>query len=75
MTVYKLGLTILAKRRIRGDLILTYRIVTGKDKVQCDSFFSYIPANSTLEDIATSRYTVYDVTNSSAKESFLIGTI
>ena len=33
----KLRLTTLAKRRIRGDLIKTYKIV--KDKVQCECFF------------------------------------
>jgi len=35
----KLGITTLAKWRIRGDLVQTYKIVTGKNKVHCECFF------------------------------------
>jgi len=33
-----LGLTTLEKRRVSGDLIETFRIVTGRDKVKMEDF-------------------------------------
>ena len=37
----KLGLTILADRRLRGDLIQAYKIITGKEKVKTGDFFEF----------------------------------
>ena len=33
------GLTALEKRRSRGDLIKTYKIITGMEAIQCEGFF------------------------------------
>ena len=35
----KLGLTSLEDRRVRGDMIETYRIMTGKEDISRDKFF------------------------------------
>ena len=35
----KLGLTTLAERRLRGDLIETYKIITGKEKIKKEDIF------------------------------------
>lgn len=35
-----LNLTTLEERRVRGDLIQAYRIITGKDNVNCEQFFT-----------------------------------
>jgi len=37
--LHRLGLTTLERRRIRGDLIETYKILTGKEKVNMEQFF------------------------------------
>ena len=47
----RLDLFPLHQRRIRGDLIETYKIITGKEKIQSDKFFSkaetsYLRGNS-----------------------------
>ena len=39
--LFRLGLTALESRHLRGDLIEVYKIVTGKEKVQVDDFFAY----------------------------------
>ena len=37
----KLGLTTLADRRLRRDLIEAYKIMTGKEKLQIGDFFEF----------------------------------
>ena len=39
----KLKLTTLEERRVRGDMIETYKIVTGKEKVDHNKFFRLLP--------------------------------
>ena len=39
----KLKLTTLEERRVRGDMIETYKIITKKEKVNPDKFFQMIP--------------------------------
>ena len=39
----RLGLTTLEERRVRGDLIETYKIITGKEKIDREKFFHIIP--------------------------------
>lgn len=36
-----LNLTTLEERRARGDLIQAYKIITGKDNVNCEQFFTF----------------------------------
>ena len=41
------GMTSLADRRVRGDMIATYKILTGKDKIDpapyhCDLFYKRV---------------------------------
>ena len=38
-TLCNLGLLTLAARRLRGDLIETYKIVTGKENIKIEDFF------------------------------------
>jgi len=37
----RLGLTTLQQRRLRGDLIETYKIVTGKERIETKNFFTF----------------------------------
>ena len=74
----RLGLTTLEQRRLRGDLIETYKIVTGKEKISCSQFFTRIQVTTTQEATATS-WLLQDVTwiyerTSSARESYITGT-
>ena len=41
------GLTTLEKRRSRGDLIEAYKIITGKESIQLESFFDLAPSKVT----------------------------
>ena len=41
------GLTILEKRRSRGDLIEAYKIITGKESIQWERFFELAPSKVT----------------------------
>src|SRR6218665_678166 len=41
------GLTTLEKRRTRGDLIEAYKIITGKESMQSESFFELAPSKVT----------------------------
>ena len=44
----RLGLTTLEERRQRGDLIETYKIITGKEKVCIQDFFNFYQSNYDL---------------------------
>ena len=37
----RLGLTTLQQRRPRGHLIETYKIVTGKERIETENFFTF----------------------------------
>ena len=39
----KLELTTLEARRVRGDMIETYKIITGKENINPDKFFKMDP--------------------------------
>src|SRR6218665_2781201 len=41
------GLTILEKRRSRGDLTEAYKIITGKESIQWERFFELAPSKGT----------------------------
>ena len=47
----KLGLTSLEDRRIRGDMIETYKIMTGKNDVSRDLFFKMAPTRGNPEEV------------------------
>ena len=46
--LHELGLTTLEKRRIRGDLIETFKIVTGRERVRMEEFFATNNSNYNL---------------------------
>ena len=48
-----LNLTTLEERRVRGDLIQAYRIITGKDNVNCEQFFKFRENANTRGNIMT----------------------
>ena len=50
-----MGLTTLERRRLRGDLIETYKIVTGKEKISSSQFFARRPHKSRLVAINSAR--------------------
>ena len=56
----KLELTTLEARRVRGDMIETYKIITGKESINPDKFFKMDPrprrANFHTKKIYTKRY-------------------
>ena len=45
MKIYlkKLNLTTLEERRVRGDMIETYKIISGKENINSDKFFQLRP--------------------------------
>jgi len=43
----------LEKRRLRGDFIETYKILTGKENVDFSSFFVWMISITALEDTST----------------------
>jgi len=45
--LHDLGLTTLEKRRLRGDLIETFKIVTGRDKVKMEDFLNAVEVSTT----------------------------
>ena len=73
----KLGLTTLEERRRRGDLIETYKIITGKEKVRVEDFFNFHQSSYDLRGhcykLATQRSRLEVRRNyTSAKESWVL---
>jgi len=46
--LHELGLTTLEKRRLRGDLTETFKIVTGRDKVKMEDFLNAVQVSTTF---------------------------
>ena len=46
----RLGLTSLEDRRVRGDMIETYKIMTGKEDISRDTFFKLAPLRGNLNE-------------------------
>jgi len=51
----RLGLTTLERRRIRGDLSETYKILTGKEKVNMEQFFELSNLRGHNKKLAVNR--------------------
>jgi len=45
--LHELGLTTLEKRRLRSDLIETFEIVTGREKVKTEDFLNAAEVSTT----------------------------
>ena len=54
--LYWLDLTTLEKRRLRGDLIETYKILSGKESIDSANFFTL---NDGLHDLRGHRYKLF----------------
>jgi len=52
----RLGLATLEKRRIRGDLIETFKIVTNRENIDSRQFFT---VRESLHELRGHRYTLY----------------
>ena len=51
-----IGLQSLEDRRLRGDLIETYKIITGKEKVDASQFFRF---NEVKHDLRGHKFKLY----------------
>jgi len=73
----KLGLYLLERRRMRGDLIEMFKILTGKEDIDYKQFFTLAPSTTTLENTACvcmSQGAIYEfVRNSLARDQSVIG--
>ena len=47
----KLGLTSLEDRRVRGDMIETYKIMTGKEDINRDKFFKLATVRGDMNEV------------------------
>ena len=57
-TVRRLGLTTLQQRRLRGDLIETYKIVTGKERIETKNFFTFHAGKYNTKGSSSSSSTI-----------------
>ena len=66
----KAGMTSLADRRARGDIITTYKIVSGKDKVDPRIFFDLAGEDPGAKDEAGSGSSSHQSTGSPAQAGY-----